>query len=112
MLGSEDLLGLRGEGRIQTHEPIAVGNLGHGISAIEGLDPEERVGGSGTPRDSAWTLGFAVDGNLIGQGEGGDARYRVTILVPYLDLAGESPPGHIVGPRTDQTLDEEKLAIR
>ena len=68
VLGLEDLLRLAFEGCAQAHKAIAVGRLGHGIAAIEGLDPVERVRRGGTPIDGARTFRHATGRYGIGQG--------------------------------------------
>ena len=90
VLGSEHLLGLCREGRVQTHEPVAVRHLGHGIPAVERLDPEERVGSGGTPRDRARAQRHTVDRDLVGHRQGGDRRHPFSLRIPHLDLAGRS----------------------
>ena len=39
VFGPEDLFRFCGKGRTQAHEPVAMGDFGHGITAVEGLDP-------------------------------------------------------------------------
>ncbi len=112
MLGLEDLLRLGGEGCIQAHEPVTVGHLGGGISAVQRLDPEERVRSGGTPGDSSRADGHAVDRHLVGHGQRGDGCDGLSAFVPDLDLVGKAPPGDGVGPGTHQTLHEQEPAVR
>ena len=62
---------------------------------------ETERGPSGTP----WI------GTSSATGREAIGRDQLTSSVPHLDLAGEAPPGHLVGPGTDQALDEEVLAV-
>ena len=96
----------------QTHEPVSVGYLGHGIPAVERLDPEEGVGSGRTPRDRAWAQRHAMNRHLVGHRKRGNVRYQLPLTVPHLDLVGEAPPCHLMRPGSDQALDEKILAVR
>ncbi len=78
VLGLEDLLGLSGERRLQTHESVSVLGLGDGVASVECFDPIELVRCGGAPRGLARSEGYAVDGHLVGQGQGGDFGHGLT----------------------------------
>ena len=111
MLGFVNLGRFSVKGGLEAHKPVAVGDPGDGIAAVQGFEPVEGMGRGGAPRDLARACGHAVYRYGIGQGKRGHHRHPLAGGVPHFDAVGEAPPGHGMGPRLEQPLHQQILAV-